>query len=279
MHSTVLKNLSFYISEFIFFFSLLFLFCLILAKKADAKVIYFGTERETLNLAYGGPSIFRFSDEVKTISQASRFDIHPADEADPNYALLSVTPRFMSGKSDVTFILASGAIVNVNLNVVTKTLSEKTDSFYDFKPKEMLLENENSDGTHGNVSDIELMKAMIRWDKVVGYQTEVLSKRMETGIDDLSAKLHRVYTGARFNGYVFEVRNNSNSKSYFIDLKSLSLGTPNLALISQVDRATLSTAKSKDNVTYLRIVAKPTSVYYNVHLPIAPLKTDNTKTN
>ena len=273
MNTLSLKKIPFLISEFLYFFSLLLLLTLILTKNSEAKVIYYGSEKEQVNLSYGGPTIFRFGEEVKTISQASRFDIHPADEADPNYSVLSVTPRFTSGKSDVTFILASGAIVNTALTVIPKAIPEKTDSFYDFKSKDSLVEGEK-DSAHSNVSEMELMKAMIRWDQVVGYKTEVLSKTVDTGVDDLSAKLVRVYMGAQFNGYVFEVKNTSSRRDYTLDLKNLSLGTPNVALLSQVDREVISSTKDKNNVTFLRIVAKPTSVYYNVHLPVAPIKAD-----
>lgn len=274
MNTLTLKKVNFVFYEFLYFFSLLLLLTLMLTKNSEAKVIYYGSEKEQVNLTYGGPTIFRFGEEVKTISQASRFDIHPADEVDPNYAVLSVTPRFTNGKSDITFILASGAIINTTLTVVPKAIPEKTDSFYDFRSKDSLIEGEKGDGAHSNVSEMELMKAMIRWDKVVGYQTEVLSKNVDTGVDDLSAKLVRVYMGARFNGYVFEVRNTSSSQSYTLDLKNLSLGTPNVALLSQVDREVLSGSKAKNNMAFLRIVAKPTSVYYNVHLPVTPIKAE-----
>lgn len=274
MSAFSIKKINFSLYEFIYFFSLLLLLTLMLTKNSEAKVIYYGSEKEQVNLSYGGPTIFRFNEEVKTISQASRFDIHPADDADPNYSVLSVTPRFTSGKSDVTFILASGAIVNTALTVVPKAIPEKTDSFYDFKSKDSLIEGEKEGGNRSNVSEMELMKAMIRWDQVVGYKTEVLSKTIDTGIDDLSAKLVRVYMGAQFNGYIFEVKNTSNKRDYTIDLKNLSLGMPNAALISQVDREVLSNTKEKSNSTFVRIVAKPTSVYYNVHLPVAPIKAD-----
>ena len=117
--------------------------------------------------------------------------------------------------------------------------------------------------------DLELMKAMVRWDRVVGYKVRNLQRTVNTGVKDLSAKLVRIYTGPKYNGYVFKIRNRSK-KSYAIDLKSLTLGTPNVALLSQVDKSVIQ--PKKENATMLRIIAKPTSVYYNISLPIAPIE-------
>ncbi|MBK25402.1 MAG: hypothetical protein CME70_15515 [Halobacteriovorax sp.] len=235
-----------------------------------ARTVYYGSEVETVTISYGGPTIFRFNEDVKTISQAAKFSIKPADGQDPNYSVLAVTPRFTQGKAEVSFILADGAVVNTKIVIVPKALPEKTDSFYDFQPKERLIDSSvNSEGS--DVSDLELMKSMIRWDNVVGYKVRNLIRTVNTGVDGLSAKLVRVYTGPKYNGYVFKIRNESR-KEYAIDVKSLTLGVPNVALLSQVDRKILESRKSKENTTFLRIIAKPTSVYYNIALPIAPIQ-------
>ena len=105
----------------------------------------------------------------------------------------------------------------------------------------------NSEGS--DVSDLELMKSMIRWDNVVGYKVRNLIRTVNTGVDGLSAKLVRVYTGPKYNGYVFKIRNESR-KEYAIDVKSLTLGVPNVALLSQVDRKILESRKSKDIDVY-----------------------------
>ncbi|MBT4761934.1 MAG: hypothetical protein HOO06_09580 [Bdellovibrionaceae bacterium] len=240
------------------------------AKTCHARTIYYGSEVETITVAYGGPTIFRFNEEVKTISQASKFSIKPADNNNPNYTTLSVTPRFTKGKTKVSFILANGVVVNTKIVIVSKSIPEKTDSFYDLQPKERLIESsQNSKGA--NISELELMKSMIRWDNVVGYNIRTLVRKVNTGIKGLSAKLVRVYTGPKYNGYIFKVRNKSR-KTYAIDLKSLTLGVPNVALLTQVDHKILKSSKTKRNITFLRIVAKPTSVYYNITIPIAPIE-------
>ena len=233
-----------------------------------AKTIYYGSEVETVTLSYGGPTIFRFNEPVKTISQASKFRINPADTKDPNYSVLSMTPLFTRGKTKVSFILANGVVVHIQMVIVSKSVPEKTDSFYDFIPKENLIEK-SSEGS--NVSDLELMKAMIRRDNVVGYKVRNLRRSVHTGVYGIRARMVRIYTGPKYNGYVFEIQNRS-SKRYAIDLTSLTLGNPNVALLSQVDHKTLESKGHKNNVTYLRIVSKPASVYYNISLPIAPIK-------
>jgi len=242
----------------------------ILPCAAFARQVYYGSETESVSVAYGGPTIFRFNEPVKTISQATRFTITPADEENPNYAVLSVTPRFSEGKDKVTFILSDGAVINIKIVTVTKAIPERTDSFYDFKPKESLLESLDKHQDTAVLSELDLMKAMIRGDAVTGYKTEPISRLVNSGIANISARLVRVYTGPKYNGYIFKVKNHDSKKEYLLSPQNLSLGQPNTALLSQVDRQVLGTTE-KDNFAYLRIVAKPTSIYYNVNLPVAPI--------
>ena len=222
-----------------------------------AREVYYGSEAETITAAYGGPTIFRFDDEVKTISRASKFIIWPADKTDPNYAVLSLTPRFTKGTSKITFILANGVVVSTKISVVPKSIPEKTDSFYDFRPKDQqLIEDKKSNGKGANISELELMKAMIRWDDVVGYQKRVLVRSVKTGIKSINAKLVRIYTGPKYNGYIFKIRNLNPKKDYFVDVKSLTLGNPN-ALLSQVDRKILKPLNPKRMSRFLELSLNP----------------------
>lgn len=245
--------------------SLCFVIYSILFSNAHARDIYYGKSVETITLRYGSSTLFRFNEDVKTISQASKFKITPADPKDPNYKTLSITPRFLKGSANVSFILTNGEIVNTKLITVSPKSPENVDSFYDFLPKKSLIENNKNHGS--NISDIELMKSMIRWDKVVGYKMRDLVRTLTTGNRTLSIKLVRLYTGPKFNGYIFKVRNLSRKKKFKIDLTKLSLGSPNQAILSQVDKKLLGTVKSKKNTTFLRIVARPTSQYKNMNLP------------
>lgn len=238
------------------------------SSECSARDIYYGSETETVTVAFGGETIFRFNEAVKTISRASSFSIGPADKKDPDYAVLSVTPRFRSGKSEITFLLADGAVVTTKLVTVSKAIPEKTDSFYDFAPKKSLVEKEGNAGP--NITDLELMKSMIRWEDIVGVKERSLIRTVRSGIENLSAKLVRVYTGSKYNGYVYKITNLSKNKKFVIDIRSLTLGRPNQALLSQADTNLL---KPKE-ATFLRIVAKPTSIYYNVNLPVGPIKAE-----
>src|SRR4051812_40465465 len=103
-------------------FSLILVTSTLAPIQALAKAIYFGSETEAVTLVYGNSTLFRFSGEVRTISQASRFEIAPANSDQPNYSLLSVKPRFSEGKSDVVFILADGTTIKTRLMVVSSAI-------------------------------------------------------------------------------------------------------------------------------------------------------------
>lgn len=233
-----------------------------------AKTIYYGSETEAVTISYGGETIFRFNEPVKTISRASDFSIETADKANPDYAILSVTPRFTKGKSKITFLLANGAVVSTNIETVSNTIPEKTDSFYDFIPKSSLIEKDGN--VTSDITDIDLMKSMIRREEVLGVEQRPLEREIDSGVADLKAKLVRLYTGAKFNGYVFKLTNGSKAKTYAVDLRYLSLGKPNLALLSQTDQDKLKPSES----TFFRIVAKPSSVYYNLNIPFGEVKVE-----
>ena len=234
----------------------------------QAKTIYYGSETEAVTLSYGGETIFRFNEPVKTISRASNFSIETADKTNPDYAVLSVTPRFTKGESKVTFLLANGAVVSTNIETVSKAIPEKTDSFYDFVPKSSLIEKEAN--VTSDITDIELLKSMVRREEVLGIEQRPIEREVHSGVADLKSKLVRLYTGAKFNGYVFKLTNVSKKKTYAIDLRYLTLGKPNLALLSQTDKDKIKPNES----TFFRIVAKPSSVYYNLNIPFGEVKAE-----
>lgn len=232
-----------------------------------AKILYYGSETEILTLVHDTVTILRFDEEVKTISQASNFLIEPADPNDPNYKVLSIKPRSLKGTDLVSFILANDAVVSLKIKTIGQGTPEKMDYFYDLKTKDLKVDP-LSDGTKGTeVTELELMKAMIRRDNIVEYISKPLSSDIPTGVEDVNAKLVTAYSGPRFNGYIFKVTNHASDKQFTLDLKSLSLGRPNTALLSQVDEKVLAGKKS----TYLRIVAKPTASYSSLVLPMTPI--------
>lgn len=247
-----------------------------LSTLAYSKTIYYGSERETVSLSYGTATILRFDEEVKTITQATKFEIEPADAQNPDFRVLTVKPRFRKAKSAVTLILANDVVVNLSLETVHSKLHETTNTFYDFQAKRLRIDPVTKTSPGGEITKVELMKAMIRGDEVVGYKLRSLSQEVRTGIEGISARLVRVYSGPKFHGYIFKISNQSDDKTYALDVKSLTLGRPNVALLTQAD-SNILVPKSDDSQTLLRIVAKPTSVYYNVNLPVAPIVKKFTK--
>ena len=243
---------------------------LCLSASAFAKTIYYGSERETVSLSYGTATILRFDEEVKTITQATKFEIEPADAQNPDFRVLTVKPRYRKAKSAVTLILANDVVVNLRFETVHSKLHETTNTFYDFKAKRLRIDPVTKSHPGGEITEVELMKAMIRGDEVVGYKLRTLSQKVRTGIAGISARLVRVYSGPKFHGYIFKVTNRSEDKTYALDVKSLTLGRPNVALLTQADKNILP-PKAGERQTLLRIIAKPTSVYYNVNLPVAPI--------
>lgn len=239
------------------------LFLSLLSSVSYGKAIYYGSETETVPINHYTSTLLRFDHEVKTISQAENFEIAPADANNPNYSLLSIKPRSSRGGT-LTFILANEAIVSAKFRVISKRSLEGTDQFYDFKAKDQRLHSGDRKSEGTNVTDIDLMKAMIRNDEVSGYKSRPISRKVRTKAKGISASLIKIYTGPKYNGYVFRVEN-SSKEAYHLDPSALSLGEPNLALLSQVDHKTLN---EKQPSTLLRVVAKPTSAYRSIVLPI-----------
>ena len=241
------------------------------AASAQGKTVFYGSERENISLSHGVETLLRFDEEVKTITQAANFTITPANPKSPDYKVLSVKPRSKKARSNVTFILASDVVVNLKFNTVTSKLHETTNTFYDFKAKHLEIDPITKAGKGSNISEVELMKAMIRADEVVGYKMRNLSQAVRSGVEGISARLVKIYSGPKYHGYVFQVRNTTKDQTFAIDVKSLTLGRPNVALLSQTDSPILQPQKGS-NTTFLRIVAKPSSVYYAITLPVAPIK-------
>ena len=235
---------------------------------AQARTIYFGSETEVVPLVYGGPTVFRFPGEIRTISQAQRFQIAPANGDSPNYALLSVTPRFANGSSEVAFILNDGTIIKTRLVVVSRAIPEKTDSIYDFKSKESLIHQDGETKAGASLPELDLMKAIIRSDEVAGYEVRNLTRSITPGIKGVNIKLVRIYTGNQFNGYIFEITNTTKDQKLFVNVQNMSLGDPNVALLGSVDDALIEPESTGRHKTHLRIVAKPTSIYNELKLPI-----------
>lgn len=242
---------------------LYFVISLFLGVNAYAKDIYYGSSPELVNISK--ETIFRFHQQVRTISQAYRFEIKPADPNDPDYSVLSVRPRFTKGTTKVAFVLSDGSIVTLKLRIVKN--AGDSDPFIDLKPKSMLIER--SEKNLPVITVMDFLKSMDQDASIVGYQREVKNKWVSTGnIQGVSAKLIRRYIGKDYKGFVIELRNKYRTKEYKIEVDQLRFKGSDLAIISLVDDEILLPKKNGTYKTLLKVVAKPTASISDIVLPI-----------
>ena len=237
--------------------------------KLTAKTVYYGTQRLQISVQYGQETLFKFSGPVKTISNASKFIIKPANKENKDYKLLSIQPRTKSGYNNVSFLLTDGSIIKTKLKIAFKPTLGSLSEIYEIKSKETVINNEQDRVFNKNFSELDLLKAMMRGDFVAGYSTRIVNKKIYTGRRGLRARLVKVYVGSKYNGYVIRLENKSRKETYNIDIRKLKIGDPNLSILSQIDKPTLKPkSKKRQNVTYMRVVASGTSEYQEMVLPI-----------
>lgn len=239
---------------------------LLAAEIATAKTIYFGGGPETVPIAYGGQTILRFEEAVKTISNAGDFIIKPVNEETPDYALLSVEPRVTSGKADAVFILAGGDVAKLRLSVIPRQTGLKTESIYDIKSQRTLVESRVEAAPY--IGRLELMTAMIRGDQVTGYDVTSPTIDLSSGSESTKVSLVKVYSGDEFKGYVYEISNISTKKTFELDVRKLQFGRPNQGILAYSDLDVLDKAGSGKSKTRLIVVAKPTAFFRDALLPI-----------
>lgn len=231
-----------------------------------SKDIYYGSTPELVTISK--ETIFRFHQNVRTISQAHRFDIRPADPNDPDYSVLSVKPRFTKGVSKVAFVLSDGSVVNLKLKIVSKRKSDEP--FYDLKPKSMLIER--SEKNLPALTVMDFMRSVDSDSQVVGYKRRVYNNWVSTGnIKGVKARLIREYQGKEYKAFVIKLTNIYKSKKYKIDVDKMSFSSPNIALMSLADHDTLYPKKKGIHSTLLKIVAKPTATISELKLSITPI--------
>jgi len=250
------------------------------ATVAEARDVYYGKARETVQIPFGVETIFRFPIEVKTITEASRFEIRPANTEEPDYSVLKVTPRLSEGSADVTFLLSDGSIARTQL-IISNRPNLKKDSIYDFKPRDDLLASnpslaEPSVGAKRDpmvISELDLLRAMLRGESISGFDVSHYSINIPIGSPHLTAELVKVYRGHDLNGYVYHLKVEGTGHYFEADLKALAIGQPNLAVVSQIDKKVIGGERPEDRECFLRIVAKPGTTGSKVILPVA-IKSD-----
>jgi hypothetical protein len=262
-------NLVVHVLLYALFFFLIFKF---LTPQAEAKTVVFGSGMELVRIKHGGPTIFRFPKAVQTITGASRFEIKPANAADPGYTVLAVTPRFTNGVNEVAFFLVDGSVVRAKLTVSPN--DPAADSIYDFKSQDALYKGESQNAPA--LTEIELLKAMVRGDEVSGYKVSHVSDFLPEK-QSVSVELIRIYKGSPFNGYVFRLTNLSWKKNVDVDVRHVTVGDPNLAILSQSDEVVLYPKGKGVHETLLRIVAKNTASSHDVIFAIEAEDPKNSK--
>lgn len=262
------------VAGLLFYFGFVVLLMLLTFERAEAKVIVYGSQVEEIRIKHGSPTIFRFPKAVQTITGAGRLQIKPANDSDPSYTVLAVTPRFTNGVNDVIFFLTDKSVVRAK--VIVSPNDPAADGLYDFKSREV-AENPESENAP-MLSEVELMKAMIRDANVSGYKVHRLSQVFPLKIASAKAELLRIYSGTPFNGYVFKITNTSWRKLVDVDVRSITVGRSDAAILSQSDEAKLYPKGKGPHETLLRVVAKNTASSSDVILAMeAEEPTPNSK--
>lgn len=241
---------------------------------ANAKAVIYGRGIVSVQLPYGKETIFRFDKQVRTISPVASFTLKPASNESPDYSTLSVMPRDPMGEALIAIILEDDSTVRVKLKTVMADKKDLADPIVEFKARDVPNFNE-SDRSDSPPSEIELMKAMIRDDFISGFQRRELDRAIDTSQSGISARMIRQYEGETLHGYVFKVTNQMQSNSVTLDLRQLKLGKPNLAILSQADQLALTGKIRGRNETLLRVVAKSTSRYSDIRIPVGIKKLEN----
>ncbi|MEK7689563.1 MAG: hypothetical protein AAB425_00925 [Bdellovibrionota bacterium] len=241
------------------------------AVPVQAREILFGQGKESISVPFGVETLFRFPSEVKTVTEAGRFEIRPASPEEPDYSVLLVKPRMSEGASDVTFLLADGGTVKTQL-LITRAPNGKRDSVYDFRPYSGLMETDPQGQPKKDplvISELDLMRGMIRGDQVAGFDVKRHDLSISLGEQSITTRLVKRYLGKDVNGYVYELRSNDSKKVFEIDLRGLSIGNPNLAVLAQVDRTRLQGKEPESRQTFLRVVARPGASSRQMTLPVS----------
>ena len=214
-------------------------------------------------MPFGEATVLKFEKRVKSYSTHPNYTIRPEDEGHPDYTTLIVIPRFTSGSGKVRFFLENNKVVRV----LFKTFKNESGSFlemsYHLKAKPYVNTSKAPP-----IRELELLRAMVRNNIVSNYKKKTYNKKMKSGHLGVTSKLVHIYEGENLNGYVFKLTNQLRHNRVKIDVRRIRVGKPNLALISQSDQQYIYPKSKGIQSTYVRIVAKPSSYYRNIKLPI-----------
>ena len=232
---------------------------------SQARNIYYGSQPELVSISK--ETIFRFHKQVRTISQAHKFEIKPADPNAPDYSVLSVRPRFTKGTSKVAFVLSDGTVVTLKIKIVRRG-NNSIEPFYDIRPKSMLIER--SEKNLPALTVMDFMRSIERDDNIVGYKRKTRVRRLfTTGTRCIKARLIRTYTGKEYKGFVVRLRNVCDTQRFKVEVNKLKFKGSPLAIMSLVDNKVLLPKHQKPHKTLLKIVAKPTASVDDLIIPLS----------
>lgn len=245
----------------------IFLLC-VLGDLALARDVFYSTAPETIAIARGQKAVLQFEKPVKTISNAEEFEILPADTEQPDYSTLTLKARNSRGSNFVSFLLDDGS--QVFLKIVIKAKVADTNGYFRFISQKELRSTTAKKSI--GLGKLDLLKAILRDEKVVGYEFSKPEKKVDTGLKGVVTHLERVYSGENYVGYVYRFENISYRYEYKIDLQKLKMGKPNFALLATIDRDLLKPKTSTENEAQLVVIAKASSEAEDAVLPVAWIK-------
>ena len=248
------------------FQKMVYLFAIIFgATSLYARTVQYDEARSTVRVNLGKQSLFKFDVPVSTISSIAQFDIKPASEESPDFALISVEPRVPGAVSNAVFILADKTVVKVKLTAV---IDDKLENFIEFKSKKNSDEQLPENPDYKKASKVDLIKALILEDKLAGYKIRNLDKPVKSDSKFMHITLHKVYEGKELSGYVYQFKNISLDIEQSIDIRDLKIGKPNAALMSYIEKKKLLPGED----TRLVLVAKASAKLTNVILPLGQIQ-------
>lgn len=233
----------------------------------NEKVVFFGTSTKTLEVPFGEPTVLKFEKRVKSYSTAKNYMIKAEDENDPDYTTLVIVPKFTSGREKVSFVLEDRKIARIKFKTKVNDSSTFKETTYIFKSK-----------TYSNpskapvIGEVDLLKAMVKDSQVSGFKRKKVSKSVNFKQRGVSSRLVRTYEGRNMNGYVFKLTNHLKKNNVYIDVRNVTFGSPDLAVLSQSDHSVLYPKNNGTYETFLRVVTEPSSNYKNTKLPMTTAK-------
>lgn len=240
------------------------------AQAKTTKDIFFGKATENVEVPFGEKTTLVFSHRVKSHSDSKNYKISLDDNLDPDYRVFSITPLFTTGEDRVSFKLENGKTARLKFSTIKNEDKGFMEWTYSIQAKAY-----QDVSNAPPIGEVELLKAMIRDDSVAGYKRSKRNQKVASGRKGVKSTLVRVYRGRNLSGYVFKLQNTLTRNNVKIDVKSLKIGDPNLAILSQSDSMVLYPRKSKKgpSESFVRIVAKPSSQFKAMRLPMTTEKT------